>query len=159
MRRFVRFHQPEGLVASYVHAGNQIGVLVSVRGDNNDATQEFGRDVAMHIAAMNPGYLLSSDIDAEAASKQEALFSALVAEEGKPADIVPKIVAGKMSKWRKEQALVEQPFVKKPDVTVGALQNQVGGVRIAEFARYEVGQGIEKQESNLADEVAAQLKA
>lgn len=158
LRRIVRFNQPEGLVASYVHAGSQIGVLVSVRGDVTDATQEFGRDVAMHIAAMNPGYLRPEDIDDEAAKKQEEIFSAQVAEEGKPADIVPKIVMGKMAKWRKEQALVEQAFVKDPDVTVGKLQDKVGGVRIAEFVRFEVGQGIEKQETNLADEVAAQLK-
>lgn len=158
LRRFLRVTQPEGFVASYVHAGNQIGVLVNVRGPQGDDAQEFGRDVAMHIAAMNPGYLQADDIDDEAAAKQEELFSAQVAEEGKPEAIIPKIVAGKLAKWRKEQALVEQPFVKNPDLTVGQLQAQVGDVQIVEFVRYEVGQGIEKREANLADEVAAQLE-
>ena len=158
LRRFVRFTQPEGLVASYVHAGNQIGVLVSIRGNASDEARDFARDVAMHIAAMNPGYLSTDQIDAEAAARQEELFSAQVAEEGKPAEIVPKIVAGKIAKWKKEQALLEQPFVKDPDVTVGKLQNKLGGLQLVEFTRFEVGQGIEKQESNLADEVAAQLK-
>ncbi len=158
LRRFERYTQPEGFVASYVHAGNQIGVLVNLRGDRTDDAEEFGRDVAMHIAAMNPGYLTGDEIDAETASKQEEIFSAQVAEEGKPENIIPKIVEGKMAKWRREQALVDQPFVKNPDLTVSALQKQVGDVQIVAFVRYEVGQGIEREEANLADEVAAQLK-
>lgn len=160
LRRFTRFSQPEGFIASYTHAGNQIAVLVSVKvdGSASEEQQEFGRDVAMHIAAMNPRVLVPDDIDQETAQKQEELIAAQVAEEGKPENIVPRIVEGKMGKWKKEQSLLEQAFVKNPDLSVGKLQDQIGGVRIADFVRYEVGEGIEKEEANLADEVAAQLK-
>ena len=160
IRRIVRYHQAEGFVSSYVHAGSQIAVLVNVRvdGQPSDEQQTFGRDVAMHIAAMKPAVLSPDDLDADAVAKQEEIFAQMVAEEGKPEHIVPKIVAGKIGKWKKEQSLVEQAFVKNPDLTVGGLQDQVGGVKIEEFICIKVGDGIEKQESNLADEVAAQLK-
>lgn len=160
LRRFTRFSQSEGFISSYTHAGSQIAVLVSVRveGSPSEAQEEFGRDVAMHIAAMKPKVLSPDDIDPEEVAKQEALFAAQVADEGKPANIVPRIVEGKTAKWKKEQSLIEQAFVKNPDITVGALQKQIGGVRLEEFVRIEVGEGIEKDEANLADEVAAQLR-
>lgn len=160
IRRFTRFTQPEGFVASYTHAGSQIAVLVSVRVDGSvtEDQRAFGRDVAMHIAAMKPLVLSPNDLDADAVAAQESIFSQQVAEEGKPEHIVPRIVEGKINKWKKEQSLTEQAFVKNPDLTVGKLQEQVGGVQIVEFARIEVGDGIEKREDNLADEVAAQLR-
>lgn len=160
IRRVARFEQPEGFIANYLHAGSQIGVLVNVRvdGDASEAQREFGRDVAMHVAAMNPGYLNQDAIDEDEAAKQEAIFAQQVAEEGKPENIIPKIVMGKMNKWRKEHSLVDQPFVKDADLSVGGLEKQVGGVQIVDFVRYQVGEGIEKEEANLADEVAAQLK-
>jgi elongation factor Ts len=157
LRRFARFSQPEGFVASYVHAGSQIGVLVGLRVDGSvsDEQEEFGRDVAMHVAAMNPGYLSTDQVDEDAAAKQEEIFRAQIADEGKPEHIVPKIVQGKMAKWKKERALLEQPFVKNPDLSVKKHQEEVGGVQIVDFIRYEVGEGIEKEEANLAEEVAA----
>lgn len=159
LRRFVRFTQPEGFIASYTHAGSQIGVLVNVRAEGDAAGKEdFGRDVAMHIAAMKPAVLSPDDLDADEVAKQTEIFAQMVAEEGKPANIVPRIVEGKIGKWKKEQSLLEQAFVKNPDLTVGGFQDETGGVQIVEFARIEVGAGIEKQQGNLADEVAAQLR-
>jgi len=160
LRRFDRFVESEGIVATYIHAGSQIGVLVDVRveGEATDEVSEFARDVAMHVAAMNPGYLRTEDIDPDAAAKQEEIFAAQIAEEGKPEHIVPRIVEGKMGKWKREQSLLEQPFVKDSDVTVGEHQDRVGGVQIARFVRYEVGEGIEKEEADLGAEVAAQLE-
>lgn len=160
IRRFTRFIQPEGFIASYTHAGSQIAVLVNVRveGDVTGEREDFGRDVAMHVAAMKPLVLSPDDLDAQEVAKQEEIFAAQVAEEGKPEHIVPRIVEGKISKWKKEQSLLEQAFVKNPDITISKLQEQVGGVKVTEFARIEVGDGIEKEGCNLADEVAAQLR-
>ena len=159
LRRFVRFVQPEGFVSSYTHAGSQIGVLVNVRAEGStEGKDDFGRDVAMHIAAMKPGVLSPDDLDADEVAKQTDIFAQQVAEEGKPEKIIPKIVEGKIAKWKKEQALLEQAFVKNPDLTVAGYQAEVGGVQIVEFARIEVGDGIEKNAANLADEVAAQLR-
>ncbi len=160
IRRFERFVQPEGFVSSYTHAGSQIAVLVSVGVDGavDDARDAFGRDVAMHVAAMKPKVVSTDELDAEEVTKQEAIFAAMTLEEGKPEKIIPRIVEGKISKWKKEQALLDQAFVKNPDITVGKLQSDIGGVKIAKFIRIEVGDGIAKEEANLADEVAAQLR-
>lgn len=157
LRRFERVSVDNGFVAPYIHAGAQIGVLVSVEGDATDDNVDFGRDVAMHVAAMKPGYLSPDDVSDEDAEKQAELFAAQMKEEGKPENIIDRIVQGKMSKWRNEQALLKQPFVKNADVSVGEYQDEVGGVKLVSFTRYEVGEGIEKEEANLAEEVA-QLK-
>lgn len=143
-----------GLVCNYQHAGNQIGVLVAIDGDN----EGFARDVAMHIAAMNPSVLTSESIDAETAAKQADIFTQIVKEEGKPEAMVPRIVEGKMAKWRRDVSLVDQPFVKNPDLTIAQYEKATAGVKLTGFARLQVGEGIEKEEKSLADEVAATLK-
>lgn len=153
LRRFARFSVDEGVVADYIHAGNQIAVLVSVQGDA-DKAGDFGRDVAMHVAAMNPGFLSADDIDEQAAAKQEEIFHAQVVEEGKPENIIPRIVEGKIGKWKKEHNLLDQAFVKNPDLTVAEYQSETGDVSIVGFVRYQVGEGIEKEETDLAAEVA-----
>jgi elongation factor Ts len=161
VRRFARFQADEGLVGTYIHAGDQIGVLVKVK-STGDADRgevlDFARDVAMHIAAMNPPYTSPNQIpDAERAS-QEDVFAAQMKEEGKPENIIPKIVKGKIKKWEAEVSLLEQPFVKDTDKTVAEYQDAFGGVNIEDFVRFQVGEGIEKQESDLRKEVAEQLK-
>lgn len=153
LRRVARI-KADGLVANYMHAGNQIGVLVGITGDND----AFARDVAMHVAALHPAVLSPEEIDAETAAKQEEIFNGIVREEGKPEAIIPKIVAGKMSKWRREVSLRDQPFVKNPDLTVAQYEAETGGVTLTGFIRLQVGEGIEKEEKSLADEVAATLK-
>lgn len=161
VRRLVRLTAPEGLVGSYIHAGDQLGVLVQVKttdAADRDQVQELARDVAMHIAAMNPPYLSTADIPEAERESQREIFTAQVVEEGKPEKIVPKIVAGKLGKWEGEISLLSQPFVKDSDQTVGDYQKSVTGAEIVGFVRYQVGEGIEKEEVDFATEVAQQLK-
>lgn len=159
LRRFERLSAPEGFVANYIHAGSQIGVIVAVKSDKGaDAHADFARDVAMHVAAMAPAVLSQDQIDADKLAAQQEIFTQIVIEEGKPANIAPKIVEGKMAKWRREVSLLDQPFVKNPDLTIDQYQKEVGGVQLLGFSRLQVGEGIEKEEKNLADEVAEQLK-
>lgn len=159
LRRFSRLSVGQGFVSNYIHAGNQIGVLVAIEtAGSADDNASFARDVAMHIAAMNPTVLSQDQIDADLSAAQQDIFAQIVAEEGKPANIVPKIVEGKMSKWRREISLLDQPFVKNPDLTIDQYQKETGGVSLTGFIRLQVGEGIEKEEKSLADEVAAQLK-
>lgn len=154
VRRIARLSVEEGTVSTYIHAGDQIGVLVKVEGRSDDEAKTFGRDIAMHAAAMRPTFLSSDEVDEDVAAKQREIFEALVREEGKPEKIVPKIVDGKMRKWAQEGSLLDQAYVKNPDLSVRQHQDEVGGVRVTAFFRLEVGEGIEKQEDNLADEVA-----
>jgi elongation factor Ts len=162
VRRFERVSVSNGLVEAYLHAGGQIGVLVAVsnpKGVESGKVSEFARDVAMHVAAMKPPYLRPEEIPAHEAAAYEEILVARAQESGKPDSIIPKIVSGQMSKWRAESTLLNQPFVKDSDVTVGELQARLEGVAIERFLRFEVGEGIEKTEKNLADEVAEQLRA
>lgn len=145
LRRVERLGAPEGTVGAYLHAGDQIGTLVAVAtdGDVTDERAEFARDVAMHVAAMNPGYLTGDEIPDDLAAKQAEIFTAQCIEEGKPEKIVPRIVEGKLNKWRNEGALLSQAFVKDGDVTVSEFQDRVGGVQIKGFVRVQVGEGAE----------------
>ena len=159
----------EGLIGTYVHAGGRIAVLVEVncetdfvaRGDDFRQTTE---DVAMQIAAMNPLYVSADEIPAEDVKAQEEIFSAQVREEGKPEKIIPKIVEGKLAKWKKESCLLDQPFVKNDELTIADLATQLSAktgekITIRRFSRFEVGEGLAKREDNLAEEVAAMQNA
>jgi len=139
-----------GVVASYVHSTNKIGVLVNLKG--GDA--ELARDVAMHVAASNPQVVRGEDMPAELIAKEKEIYTAQAAESGKPADIVEKMVMGRIKKFLSESSLVDQPFVKDPDVTVGNLVKKAGA-EVVEFVRFEVGEGIAKEEVDFAAEVAA----
>jgi elongation factor Ts len=155
LRRVARVATPDGgIVGRYLHPGDQIGVLVALKGGDAD----LARDIAMHAAAMRPKYLSPEDVDADEAARQEDIFSAQLAEEGKPEHLIPRIMGGKMAKWRNEHSLLEQPFVKDPDGKSVGKFVAGEGAEIVEFVRFEVGEGIEKAEANLADEVAATLK-
>ncbi|AWV89105.1 translation elongation factor Ts [Bradymonas sediminis] len=161
VRRFVRVTSPEGLVGTYIHAGDQLGVLVETKvngGADRGAVEDFARDVAMHIAAMNPPYLNASDIPAAEREEQEAIFAAQLAEEGKPENIIPKIITGKIKKWESEISLLEQAFVKDTDKTIAEFQKGVDGAELVGFVRFQVGEGIDKGEVDFAAEVAEQLK-
>ncbi|MDP6943020.1 MAG: translation elongation factor Ts [Myxococcota bacterium] len=156
----------EGLVGSYIHAGGRIGVLVEVNCETdfvarNEAFQGFVQDVCMHIAAMGPQVVSPDDLSAADTEHQKKIFIAQAVESGKPEAIAEKIVVGRLKKWQKEVALLEQPFVKDTDKTVGELQNELTGsigekVSIRRFIRFEVGEGIEKRDDDFAAEVAAQ---
>lgn len=154
LRRLVRAGGAGHTVGDYIHAGSQIGVLVTVEG-SGDGAYEFARNVAMHVAATNPQVLRPEDIDAGERAKQKDIFLAQAADSGKPENIREKIVEGRLRKWQSEISLVKQPYVKEPDMTVEQYQKKSGGVTLAAFTRYQVGEGIQKEESNLAAEVAA----
>jgi elongation factor Ts len=157
----------EGLIGNYVHAGGKIAVLVEIncetdfvaRGDEFHALCE---DVAMQVAAMNPLYVRADEIPEADLEKQREIFTAQVLEEGKPEKIVPKIVDGKLAKWKKENCLVDQVFVKDSDLTIDQLVTNFTAASgekttIRRFARFEVGEGLEKRVHDLAAEVAEQI--
>jgi len=152
VRRFARMESAAGLVACYLH-GSRIGVLVELNG--GDA--ELGRDIAMHIAASKPVCVDDSGVPEEMIASEKEIFSAQAAASGKPANIIEKMVTGRIQKFLGEITLVGQPFVKNPDQTVGDLLKSKGA-KVVRFARYEVGEGIEKEESNFAEEVMAQVR-
>lgn len=151
-----RLTRVEGdVVGAYLH-GHRIGVVVNLKGGN----PELAKDIAMHVAASNPQFLSASEVSEEAIAKEKEIFLALNADKiaGKPENIVENMVKGRISKFLAEASLVEQPFVKNPEVKVGDLAKQAGA-EIVSFVRYEVGEGIEKAEVNFAAEVAAQVAA
>jgi elongation factor Ts len=157
LRRIERFASPEGHIGGYIHAGSKIGVLVEVStaGADDDTVSEFTRNVAMHVAAAHPEYLAPDDVDPDARAKHKDILVAQALESGKPPAIVEKMVEGRMRKWLGEISLLRQPYVRDPDLTVEKYQKQVGGLAITRFVRFQVGEGIEVKQTNLADEVAA----
>ena len=166
IRRFVRF---EGKVVTYVHAGGKIGVMVRFDSDlpMNDEFVAMGKNVAMQIAAMNPSFLDEASVPAEVIAKEKEIMIAQMKEDpkmaGKPDAVLGKIVEGKMGKYFKENCLVDQQYVIDGDLTVGkyveSVAKQLGGsIKIAEFVRYEKGEGIQKREDDFAAEVAGMVK-
>jgi len=153
VRRAVMQESEGAIVGCYVHSNNKIAVLVNLRGGDAD----LARDVAMHIAAVNPMVVSAEDVPAEVLSKESEIYTAQAAESGKPADIVEKMVSGRLRKFVEEVSLLDQAFVKDPDVKVGSLVKDAGA-EVVSFVRYEVGEGIEKKEEDFAAELAAQLK-
>ena len=157
----------EGLVTSYIHAGGKLGVLVEVNCETDfvgrtEEFQELVRDVAMHVAAADPRYVRREEVPAEALERERAIFREQAAASGKPAPVIEKIVEGKLEKFFAESCLLEQPFVKNPDQTVGQLvQEKVAkigeNIQVRRFARFKLGEGIEKRTTDLAAEVAATL--
>ncbi|MEE4688472.1 translation elongation factor Ts [Pseudomonas alliivorans] len=153
IRRLARI---EGdVVNAYLH-GNKIGVVVVLKG--GDA--ELAKDIAMHVAASNPEFLLPSDVSPEAIEREKNVFLQLNEDKlkGKPADIAEKMVSGRISKFLAEASLVEQAFVKNPEIKVGELAKKAGA-EVVSFTYYKVGEGIEKPVDNFAEEVAAQVAA
>lgn len=139
-----------GVVGTYVHSTGKIAVLVSLKGGDAD----LAKDVAMHVAAVNPQVVRQEDMPAELIEKEKEIYIAQARESGKPDDIIEKMVGGRVKKFLAENALLDQPFVKDPDVTVGALVKKAGA-DVVEFVRFEVGEGIEKEDVDFAAEVAA----
>ena len=142
----------DGIVGHYLH-GDRIGVLVAL--DKADA--ELAKDVAMHVAATNPMALDADEIPASVLDKEREIVSAQAKESGKPDNIVEKMVEGRIQKFIKEVCLVHQPFIKNPDQTVADLL-KAAGAKVTAFVRFEVGEGIEKEATDLAAEVSATLK-
>ena len=164
IRRFVRY---EGPCVAYIHAGGTHGVLVNFEvSDEVFAKPEFeayGKDIAMQIAAANPTYLVREDVPAEVLDKEKEILTQQAINEGKPAAIAEKMVAGRIAKYYKENCLVEQAFVKDDKQTITAYTNatakELGGdIKIVAFTRFEKGEGIEKKVDDFAAEVAAMSK-
>ena len=154
IRRAVRLAAPQGgVVAGYLHQDRKKGALVALTGGDG----QLGRDIAMHITAMRPLVAHASDIPASVAAREQAIFEQQAQASGKPEAIVAKMVAGRMRKFRAESSLLDQPFVKDADTTVGKLL-ATAGADCAAFERFEVGEGIEKREDDFAAEVRKQAQ-
>ena len=153
IRRFTRL-EAKGRLASYVHVGSKIGVMVDVVGGD----ETLAKDVAMHIAASKPVALTREEVSAELIAKERDIAAQKAAESGKPANIIEKMVEGSVQKFLKEVTLVGQPFVKNPDLTIEQLFKSKNA-SIARFVLYVVGEGIEKKQTDFAAEVAAQTEA
>ncbi|MCI9257436.1 translation elongation factor Ts [Oscillospiraceae bacterium 42-9] len=164
VRRFDRF---EGVVTSYVHAGGRIGVIVKFETSDeiaaNDAFKTCAHNVAMQIAALNPEYLDEASVPAERVEKEKEILTQQIVDEGKPANIAEKIVAGRMGKFFKEICLVDQAYVQDGNLSVkqyvdGVAKELGGEIKIAGFTRFEKGEGLEKREDNFAEEIASMVK-
>ena len=164
IRRFERY---EGIVETYIHGGGRIGVIVEFdTSAEAAATEDFkvlAKDVAMQVAAVLPQYVSQSDVPAEVVEKEKEILTAQAINEGKPANIAEKMVAGRIQKYYKEVCLLEQPFIKDGEKSVAKvikeISDKVGApISVKKFARLEKGEGLEKREDNFADEVANMIK-
>ena len=153
IRRFVRFETTDGLVESYIHGNGKIAVLVNMKNADN----ELAKDICMQVAAARPEFLDEASVPEERLAKEMEILKAQAMNEGKPAEIAEKMVQGRINKFYGEICLLEQEFVKDPDMKINKLLESKGA-KINNFARLEKGEGIEKVEENFAEEVAKQIK-
>ena len=158
----------EGIVSSYIHMGGKIGVLVEINCETDfvaktEAFQAIGHDVALQIAAAAPKYVRIEEVPAEELEKEKDILKNQALNEGKPAQIIDKMVEGRVKKFYQDVCLMEQTFVKDPSMTISQYINekilQIGEkINIRRFARFEMGEGLEKRNDNLAEEVEKQMK-
>ena len=158
----------EGIVTSYIHMGGKIGVLVEINCETDfvaktEEFQQIGHDIALHIAAAAPKYVKIEEVPAEELEKEKEIFRNQSLNEGKPVQIVEKMVEGRVKKFYQDVCLLEQAFVKDPNMTIAQYINektlQIGEkISIRRFVRYEMGEGLEKRNDNLAEEVEKQMK-
>lgn len=153
VRRIELVTADAGVVGHYVHSNNRIAVLVELKGGD----QDLAKDVAMHVAAVNPRVVSPADMPEDLIAKEKEIYTAQAQESGKPAEIIEKMIGGRIKKFLAENSLTEQAFVKDPDTTVGKLV-AAAGAEVVSFVRFEVGEGIAVDKVDFADEVAAQLK-
>lgn len=153
LRRFARYEVTEGTVAAYIHGGGKIGVLVNLTA----GSAELGKDIAMHVAAANPSYLKREEVPAAELEHEKAVLSEQARNEGKPDKIIEKMVMGRIQKYYKEVCLLDQEFVKDPDQTITKLL-KANNADVVAFARFQLGEGIEKKQEDFAAEVMAQIK-
>ena len=163
IRRFVKYVTEDGILESYIHMGGKVGVLVEVTGADVHAAHEFAHDVALQIAAAKPFYVIPSEVPQAELDKEKEILTAQALNEGKPAAIVDKMVLGRINKYYKDVCLMEQQFVKNPDITIKqylATVNKDNGLNLSvkRLARFEMGEGLEKKVDNFVDEVMSQVK-
>lgn len=152
VRRMARLDSEGGVIGSYIHGG-RIGVLVALEGGDED----LARDLAMHVAALNPSWRDADDVPADVIENEKQILVAQAEDSGKPPEIIEKMVTGRLNKRLSEITLTGQPFVKDSDTTVGKLLKEKGA-KVADFVRLEVGEGIEKEEGDFASEVMEQAR-
>ncbi|MEG2017332.1 MAG: translation elongation factor Ts [Clostridium sp.] len=163
VRRFEKFVGDKGVVQSYIHGGGKIGVLVQLSCEKQDEVlKTVAKDVAMQVAAANPLFLNKDQVDNESLEKEKEIYRVQALNEGKPENIVEKMVMGRISKYYKEVCLVDQVWVKNGDYTIGKYVAEAGKkigapVEVVSFVRFERGEGIEKKEENFAEEVQRQV--
>lgn len=162
IRRFARY---EGTVVTYIHAAGRIGVMVKFDTDvaNKEGFAAYAKDIAMQVAAAMPPYLNKESVPADVIEHEKKVMTEQVLNEGKPAQIADKIVMGKIGKYYKENCLVDQAFVKEPDLSVQKYTENTakelgGSIAITGFVRFEKGEGLEKRQDNFAEEVAGMVK-
>lgn len=155
LRRFKRY-TTAGFLQGYIHMGGKIGVLVDIDAELNEENQRVAKDIAMHIAASNPEYLTRDEVSDEVIAKERAIYREQMLNEGKPEHIIDKIVDGKMEKFYAQVCLVEQAFVRDTDKTIGQLLKEEN-IQVNNFTRYELGEGIEKEEEDFAAEVMKEI--
>ena len=158
----------EGSVHAYIHGGGKIGVLIEVNCETDfvartDQFKEFVNNLALHIAASSPRWLDPESVPAEDVEKEKRFLAEQAAESGKPAQVAEKMVEGRLKKFLKEGCLLEQPYVKDPDLTVASYVKQTiaelgENIRVRRYARYQLGEGLEKRQEDFAAEVSAQAK-
>ena len=157
----------EGLVEAYIHGAGRIGVLLEINCETDfvaktDGFKDLARDVAMQIAATNPLYVTKDEVPADQIEHEKEILRAQALNEGKPEKIVEKMIEGRLNKFYEEICLLDQPFVKNPDITIGDFVKEeimaIGeNVKIRRFTRFQMGEGLEKKEENFAEEVAKQM--
>ena len=161
VRRFVRYEAEGGLVESYIHMGGKVGVLLKATGENTETVHEVLHDVALQIAAASPvaaEYVTRDQVRADHLEHEKEILIAQARNEGKPEKIIEKMVTGRINKFYQEVCLMEQPFVKDPDMSVEKMINaKAPGTKIVAFTRYKMGDGLEKKVNDLAAEVAEQI--
>ena len=156
LRRFKRI-ETDGYLFGYIHMGGKIGVLAEFANEYDESKEKAAKDIAMHIAAINPEFLDRDSVNAEAIEKEKKIYKEQMINEGKPEHIIDQIVEGKINKYYTQVCLLEQPFVRDEDKTVAEVLEE-NDMEIKQFTRFEIGEGIEKKEEDFAAEVAAMTK-
>ncbi|WP_040211726.1 translation elongation factor Ts [Clostridium polynesiense] len=165
LRRFEKFSIDNGVIQSYIHGNGRIGVLVELESEaKSDALLDVAKDVCMQVAAANPLFIAREDVDQEALDKEKEIYRVQALNEGKPEKIVDKMVEGRIQKYYKEVCLLDQPWVREPDMSITKYlqekSKEVGSpIKVTRFARFEKGEGIEKKEEDFAEEVAKQMQS
>ncbi len=158
IRRFEHTRMKDGVVSTYVHGNGKIGVLLGLKGDADSAFNDLTRAIAMHVAATNPRYIRREDVPSEVVDHEREILNERATASGKPAHILDKIVSGQLNKFFSEICLLEQDFVMDTDQTVGkALTAVQANADVVFMSRFQLGDGIEKEENDFATEVAAQI--
>lgn len=154
IRRLKTVSVPNGFVTVYSHLGGKIGVMLETVGTKNEANEEIAKNISMHIAAMNPRYLTKEEVTTDTLEKEKEIEKVQLEKEGKPANIIEKILVGKINKYYEENCLLQQKYVRDDKFTI---EKYAGDLKITGFTRYQLGEGIEKEVVDFAAEVAAQV--